>query len=151
MITQPESLTLRDYFAAKAMTITEFHRCTYADGTRIRDDQAEWCYEVADAIIRARGSADSSWIDLTDDEAAECWSTSAIMTWHRIQNKLKEKNTGVINTGKMLPKNNWVTLTDEQIEGLAKKMGIKNLMYDEYRLLRAFEEVLRERNYESKN
>jgi hypothetical protein len=50
-----EGMTLRDYFAAKAMTITEFHRCTYADGTRIRDDQAEWCYEVADAMIRARG------------------------------------------------------------------------------------------------
>jgi hypothetical protein len=32
------------------------------------------------------------WVDLTNDEAAECWTTSAIMTWKRIQDKLKEKN-----------------------------------------------------------
>ena len=52
---------------------------------------------------------------------------------------------------KELAKYGWITLTDDEIEGLARKMGIKNLMYDEYRLLRAFEEVLRERNYESQN
>jgi len=34
------------------------------------------------------------WVDLTNDEAAECWTTSAIMTWKRIQEKLKEKNNG---------------------------------------------------------
>jgi hypothetical protein len=33
------------------------------------------------------------WVDLTNDEAAECWSTSAIMTWKRIQDKLRERNT----------------------------------------------------------
>jgi hypothetical protein len=33
------------------------------------------------------------WVDLTNDEAAECWTTSAIMTWKRIQDKLKERNT----------------------------------------------------------
>jgi hypothetical protein len=33
------------------------------------------------------------WVDLTNDEAAECWTTSAIMTWKRIQDKLREKNT----------------------------------------------------------
>jgi hypothetical protein len=49
-------MTLRDYFAAKAMTLTEFHRYTYADGTRIRDDEAKWCYEVADAMMKARGT-----------------------------------------------------------------------------------------------
>jgi hypothetical protein len=33
------------------------------------------------------------WIGLTDEEAAECWSTSAVFTWQAIEAKLKEKNT----------------------------------------------------------
>jgi hypothetical protein len=54
MITKPEALTLRDYFAAKAMSLTDFHRYTYANGTRISQDEAKWCYEVADAMMKAR-------------------------------------------------------------------------------------------------
>jgi len=33
------------------------------------------------------------WVGLTDEEAAECWSTSAVQTWKHIEAKLKEKNT----------------------------------------------------------
>jgi hypothetical protein len=33
------------------------------------------------------------WIGLTEQEAAECWSTSAVRTWQAIEAKLKEKNT----------------------------------------------------------
>jgi len=33
------------------------------------------------------------WIGLTEQEAAECWSTSAVRTWQAIEDKLKEKNT----------------------------------------------------------
>jgi len=33
------------------------------------------------------------WIGLTEQEAAECWSTSVVRTWQAIENKLKEKNT----------------------------------------------------------
>tara|TARA_R110002126_G_scaffold248922_1_gene391701 strand:- start:87 stop:296 length:210 start_codon:yes stop_codon:yes gene_type:complete len=32
------------------------------------------------------------WVGLTDDEAASCWSTSAVNTWQAIEAKLKEKN-----------------------------------------------------------
>jgi len=32
------------------------------------------------------------WIGLTEQEAAECWSTSAVRTWQAIEAKLKEKN-----------------------------------------------------------
>jgi hypothetical protein len=32
------------------------------------------------------------WIGLTEDEAAECWNTSAVQTWKNIEAKLKEKN-----------------------------------------------------------
>jgi hypothetical protein len=34
------------------------------------------------------------WVDLTETEAAECWTSSTINTWKRIQAKLKEKNNG---------------------------------------------------------
>ena len=33
------------------------------------------------------------WVGLTDEEAAECWSTSAVSSWRAIEAKLKEKNT----------------------------------------------------------
>ena len=32
------------------------------------------------------------WQGLTEEEAAACWSTSAIKTWQAIEAKLKEKN-----------------------------------------------------------
>jgi hypothetical protein len=34
------------------------------------------------------------WVGLTDEEAAECWSTSAVASWKAIESKLKEKNSG---------------------------------------------------------
>jgi hypothetical protein len=34
------------------------------------------------------------WIGLTDEEAAECWSTSAVASWKNIEDKLREKNGG---------------------------------------------------------
>ena len=34
------------------------------------------------------------WIGLTDIEAADCWSTSAVTTWENFEAKLKEKNGG---------------------------------------------------------
>jgi hypothetical protein len=32
------------------------------------------------------------WVGLTEQEAAECWSTSSFRTWQAIEAKLKEKN-----------------------------------------------------------
>lgn len=34
------------------------------------------------------------WVGLTDIEAADCWSTSAVTTWENFEAKLKEKNGG---------------------------------------------------------
>jgi hypothetical protein len=45
----------------------------------------------------------------------------------------------------MKDENDWITLTDDEIDGLARRMGIK-LTYDMYRMVRAAEEVLREKN-----
>lgn len=46
-------MTLRDYFAAKAMqgSLADPN----VDPTDHKDDFARWCYEVADAMIAARG------------------------------------------------------------------------------------------------
>ena len=33
------------------------------------------------------------WVGLTDIEAADCWSTSAVTTWENFEAKLKDKNT----------------------------------------------------------
>ena len=32
------------------------------------------------------------WVGLTDEEAAECWNSSAVTTWKNIEAKLREKN-----------------------------------------------------------
>ena len=34
-----------------------------------------------------------TWVGLTAEEAAECWTTSATQTWKNFEAKLKEKNT----------------------------------------------------------
>jgi hypothetical protein len=39
-------------------------------------------------------SAQRQWVGLTEQEAAECWSTSTVRTWQAIEAKLKEKNNG---------------------------------------------------------
>jgi hypothetical protein len=38
-------------------------------------------------------AAQRQWVGLTEQEAAECWSTSTVRTWRAIEAKLKEKNT----------------------------------------------------------
>ena len=43
---QEEGMTLRDYLAAKAM-----HLCPL----RSHSDAARWCYQMADAMLKARG------------------------------------------------------------------------------------------------
>jgi hypothetical protein len=50
-------MTLRDYFAAQAMTIglRNFCYANYEDGIRISEPDAKWCYDVADAMMKARG------------------------------------------------------------------------------------------------
>jgi hypothetical protein len=39
-------------------------------------------------------AAQRQWVGLTEQEAAECWSTSTVRTWQAIEAKLKEKNNG---------------------------------------------------------
>lgn len=41
-----QGMTLRDYFAAKAMPLCPL---------RSHSDAARWCYEMADAMLKARG------------------------------------------------------------------------------------------------
>ncbi|HDR9199312.1 TPA: hypothetical protein SAO52_002062 [Burkholderia vietnamiensis] len=54
-------LTIRDYFAAKAaaglMTMPDEWLRRDGDGTTWKDELAKTAYEVADAMLRARGEA----------------------------------------------------------------------------------------------
>ena len=38
--------------------------------------------------------AQRTWVGLTAEEAAECWTTSATQTWKNFEAALKEKNNG---------------------------------------------------------
>jgi hypothetical protein len=53
----------------------------------LREELAESRREVAQL------KAQRQWVGLTEQEAAECWSTSTVRTWQAIEAKLKEKNT----------------------------------------------------------
>jgi hypothetical protein len=48
--------------------------------------------ELADYRLKLLTKMPSQWVGLTDDEAAQCWNTSAVQTWKNIEAKLKEKN-----------------------------------------------------------
>lgn len=49
-------MTLRDYFAAKAMAMFDWSLMTQPDGTHVFDPwTAERCYMMADAMLKARG------------------------------------------------------------------------------------------------
>jgi hypothetical protein len=53
-------LTIRDYFAAKAMEKIQWHFVDYGGNTRetmdrrMSEAQAAWCYAIADAMIAER-------------------------------------------------------------------------------------------------
>ena len=53
-------------------------------------EDEEFARIECEAAIRA--TPKRQWVGLTDQEAAECWSYSAVRTWQAIEAKLKEKN-----------------------------------------------------------
>jgi hypothetical protein len=57
VILEQRGMTLRDYFAAKAMTMFEWSMMTQSDGKNIMDSfAADRCYMVADAMLSARNT-----------------------------------------------------------------------------------------------
>jgi hypothetical protein len=61
--------------------------------------QVEWGFEKSNprlkkiAPLYTTPPAQRQWVGLTEQEAAECWSTGTVRTWQAIEAKLKEKNT----------------------------------------------------------
>ena len=45
-------------------------------------------------VLEAALMEPKPWVGLTKEEAAKCWSTSAVKTWKNFEAKLKEKNGG---------------------------------------------------------
>ena len=67
----------------------------YADkqGERIRlADHREW-EKVHGRWQPKITPPQRTWVGLTAQEAADCWTTSATQTWKNFEAKLKEKNT----------------------------------------------------------
>ncbi len=60
------------------------------------DDFGRWTFRDSDKLLDFVAAINTppkrEWIGLTGEEAAECWSTSAVQTWMLIEAKLKEKN-----------------------------------------------------------
>jgi hypothetical protein len=49
------------------------------------------CHNIRPLYTRPQPARE--WIDLTEEEAARCWTTSTVKTWKNIETALKEKNT----------------------------------------------------------
>jgi hypothetical protein len=67
---------------------------------RWKRDGGEWqlVYQhprspTAQPLYATPPAAQRQWVGLTEQEAAECWSTGTVRTWQAIEAKLKEKNT----------------------------------------------------------
>ena len=58
------------------------------------DEQDELLDNEECAPLYTSTQPQKPWVGLTKEEAADCWSTEAVRTWHAIEAKLKEKNYG---------------------------------------------------------
>jgi hypothetical protein len=65
-------------------------RLRLGDGTSA---DHELLLEAADALALTSYPPKHTWVGLTAEEAAECWTTSATQTWKNFEAKLKDKNT----------------------------------------------------------
>jgi len=77
------------------MTDTEFLKFAHeADqSAHNRRHVYAFTYPQLKRAFEAVAAHEREWVGLTKEEAADCWSTEAVRTWHAIETKLKEKNT----------------------------------------------------------
>ena len=87
-----EQLAEAEVDGARYGHVKQFLR--HGNGTLdLRDTDSEEFDAQIDALFRREKETTVGWVGLTDEEAAECWSTSAVASWKAIEAKLKEKNT----------------------------------------------------------
>ena len=60
----------------------------------IDNGKATLTASILSALQATKPAAQRTWVGLTEQEAAECWSTSTVRTWQAIEAKLKAKNNG---------------------------------------------------------
>ena len=64
-----------------------------AEHRRTKEDESK-AIKAITAIKEALAQPPQrEWVGLTAQEAAECWTTSAVQIWENFEAKLKEKNT----------------------------------------------------------
>jgi hypothetical protein len=59
----------------------------------IDNGKATLTASILSALQATPPAAQRQWVGLTEQEAAECWSTIAVRTWQAIEAKLRSKNT----------------------------------------------------------
>ena len=79
--------------AASAKTIDEVNWADHEPNGR-RAAQKPWPEEPFGHMAGGVQPPQRTWVGLTAEEAAECWTTSATQTWKNFEAKLKEKNNG---------------------------------------------------------
>lgn len=62
------------------------------------NDEGYWADILPDRSVKVgqllyTAPPQREWVGLTDEEAADCWSTSAVDTWRNFEAALREKNT----------------------------------------------------------
>ena len=60
--------------------------------------QLEWGFEKGNPRLKKIAPLYTTppqrpWVGLTAEEAAKCWTTSAVETWHNFEAALRDKNT----------------------------------------------------------
>ena len=62
--------------------------------TQPSQEHVAWMYDDDNKLIPLYTAPPRRpWVGLTDEEAAECWTTSATLTWKNFENALRSKNT----------------------------------------------------------
>jgi hypothetical protein len=95
-VTANEGLTIKSHMGPNLITFTSPNewvmRITADRRIEVNEDVA--VSDAAQAVLAALAPMLRPWVGLTEDEAAACWSTSAVKTWKTFEAKLKEKNSG---------------------------------------------------------
>ena len=62
--------------------------------TQPSQEHVAWMYDDDNKLVPLfTAPPQRPWVGLTDEEAAECWTTSATQTWKNFENALRSKNT----------------------------------------------------------
>ena len=89
MTTEPNTITFHNSNVEWVMRITADRRIEVNEDVEVTE-AAQKVLDAMQYLLKAQ----RTWVGLTAEEAAECWTTSATQTWKNFEAKLKDKNNG---------------------------------------------------------